>query len=518
MAPFNARPQTHRQVLPQPAALESVSADNPGQDETAHGHPATGRVPGVGHWRGEPRRRAPDGGRHPGAASAASGVPGREAHPSAFVLDRRGRALQPCHPARARKLLAARRAVVHRHTPFVIRLRDRTVAGSTVTGVQLGIDPGSKHTGIAVFHAQDEARHGLFAVQLDHRGARIRDRMTARANYRRRRRSANLRYRAPRFLNRHRPSGWLPPSLRHRVDTTMSWVNRLRRWAPVTAIHVERAVFDTHALSAGRSLNGVEYQHGTLHGFEIREYLLAKWKRCCAYCGARGVPLNVDHIRPRARGGTDRVSNLALACIPCNQDKSSLPVELFLAGKPDRLAKILAQAKAPLRDAAVMNATRRSLWRALTPTGLTVHVASGGRTRWNRSRSGAPKSHTLDALHVGALAKVTGWPDRTLVAVCAERGVYQRTTPDQYGFPRLSRPRVKRMFGLQTGDLVRASVPSGKRQGVHTGRVLVRGSGRFDIITGHGRAAGINHRHVRLLQRADGYAYTTRQQERCRSH
>ncbi|MFC4016338.1 RNA-guided endonuclease IscB, partial [Nonomuraea purpurea] len=180
-----------------------------------------------------------------------------------FVLDRGGKPLQPCRPGRARKLLKAGRAVVVRHTPFVIRLIDRTVAGSTVGGVEVGLDPGSRHTGIAVFTERGGSRAGKYSIQLDHRGAAIRDKLTARSSYRRGRRSRNLRYRAPRFRNRARPEGWLAPSLRHRVDTTMSWTARLRRWAPVRAVHVERVAFDTHALSAGRPLEGIEYQQGT---------------------------------------------------------------------------------------------------------------------------------------------------------------------------------------------------------------------------------------------------------------
>ncbi|MET8047336.1 RNA-guided endonuclease IscB [Streptosporangium sp. NPDC005286] len=436
----------------------------------------------------------------------------REVHPVVFVLDRHGHPLDPCHPARARRLLAAGRAVVVRHTPFVIRLKDRSAADSVVAGVQVGIDPGSKHTGLAVFTGHDGSRTGRYAIRLDHRGALIRDRLTSRAAYRRGRRSRNLRYRAPRFLNRTKPKGWLAPSLRHRVETTVSWVVRLTRWAPVTAVHVERVAFDTHALSAGRPLEGVEYQQGTLAGYEVREYLLAKWGRACAYCGKQDVPLNIDHIHPRSRGGSDRISNLTLACVRCNQAKNATPIEEFLKGRPALLARILRQAKAPLRDAAAVNATRWALWRALEATGLPVHTASGGRTKWNRSRTGAPKSHTLDALHVGSLDTVTTWPSTVLVATATGRGTYARTTPDRYGFPRLVRPRSKLHHGFQTGDLVRANVPAGKKAGVHAGRVLVRSSGSFDITTRHGRVAGINHRHVRHLQRADGYGYTTQKE------
>ncbi|MDT4995278.1 MAG: hypothetical protein QOH97_5170 [Actinoplanes sp.] len=428
-----------------------------------------------------------------------------------FVLDKYGRPLQPCTPARARQLLAAGRAVVHRHTPFVIRLTDRTAADSQVAGVQVGIDPGSKFTGLAVFRAESGTRTGLFTIEVRHRGGQIRDKLSARAALRHGRRSRNLRYRAPRFNNRTKPAGWLAPSLQHRVETTMSWVGRLQRWAPVTTVHVERVAFDTQLLQ-NPDITGVEYQNGTLAGYELREYLLEKWKRTCAYCTAKNVPLNIDHIRPKARGGSDRVSNLTLACVGCNQAKGATPVEVFLAGRPLVLARILRQVKTPLRDAAAATTTRRALLRTLAGTGLPVKVATGGRTKWNRHRTGAPKTHTLDALHVGDLDTVAGWPDTALIATGTGRGGYSRTRSDKYGFPRLRLPRTKQVHGFTTGDLVRAVVPTGLKAGTHTGRVAVRTTGSFNIRTTTALVQGIHHRHVRLLQRADGWAYTTQQE------
>ncbi|WP_331737144.1 RNA-guided endonuclease IscB (plasmid) [Streptomyces canus] len=422
-----------------------------------------------------------------------------------FVLDKHRAPLQPTTPARARKLLRSGRAVVHRHTPFVIRLKDRTTAGSEVDGIELGIDPGSKHTGMAVFTAQGGQRRGRYSIQLDHRGAAIRKKLEQRAAYRRNRRSRNLRYRAPRYLNRTRPSGWLAPSLRHRVDTTMTWADRLTRWAPVRAIHVERVAFDTHAISANKPLEGAEYQHGTLHGTEVREYLLAKFGRACIYCGVTRVPLNIDHVHPRSKGGSDRTSNLVLACVPCNQAKGNRDVREFA---PKQAAAILKRAKAPLRDAAAAQSTRWVLWRSLEAR-LPTHVASGGRTKWNRTRNQLRKTHTLDALSVGKLDTISETVTAVLIAGCVGRGVHQRTSPDKHGFPRRTSPRTKRVYGFATGDLVTAVVPKGKYAGTHTGRVMIRTNGKFDIRTRHGLAAAIKHTYVRLIQRGDGYAYTT---------
>ncbi len=426
-----------------------------------------------------------------------------------FVLDAHGTPLQPTHPARARQLLARGRAVVARHTPFVIRLTDRTATESHIDEVEIGIDPGSKHTGIAVFTAQAGERRGRYALQLDHRGGQITRKLRQRAVYRRGRRSRNLRYRAPRFSNRTRPRGWLPPSLQHRVDTTLTWANRLARWAPVRAVHVERVAFDTHTLSVGRPLEGVEYQHGTLHGYEVREYLLIKSGRTCSYCGATDTPLNIDHIHPRSRGGSDRVSNLTLACIGCNQAKGNRPVEEFVTN-PRTLARITTQAKTPLHDAATVNATRWALWKALDEH-LPTHIGSGGRTKWNRTRNHLSKSHTLDALAVGKVDTITTTVSTVLVVGATGRGTYARTRADRHGFARLRLPRRKAFFGFQTGDLARATVPSGKHAGSHTGRVAVRSSGSHTLQTPHGPVK-TSWKNLRLLQRADGYGYTTQKE------
>lgn len=546
MTTFQVSEKTHQAVLPQRPALESVVADTPGsRDEAGKGRSARkAGAAGLEHGRGEMRESDLQAlVRHPEAVASATangeiaagngGAMQSVGSGAAFVsvLDRRGVPLMPCHPARARELLAKGRAVVARHTPFVIGLKDREAKNSVVPGVAVRIDPGSKCTGIAVTvdvgvagtgesSAGFTARRGLVAIELRHRGAQIHKSMLRRSAYRRSRRSRNLRYRAPRFDSRTRPPGWLAPSLQHRVDTTCSTLRRLIRYFPVAALHVERVSFDTHAMSRGKSrLEAIEYQQGTLAGYEVRQYLLEKWSRACAYCGISGVPLQVEHIQPRAHGGSDRISNLTLACGPCNAEKGTRSVASFLCRRPAVLKRSLEQVKTPLRDAAVMNATKWRIADELLSMGLPVYTWSGGLTKYNRVSHGLAKTHTLDALAVGELsdsARIIRFPKVVLILTAAGRGAYARTRSDRHGFSRLNLPRTKQCFGYATGDLVRAVIPSGKYAGTWTGRVAVRAIGRFNICSGRGIAQGVHHRFIQLLQRADGYGYITREEEDAR--
>jgi RRXRR protein/HNH endonuclease len=433
-----------------------------------------------------------------------------------FVLDSAGKPLMPCTEKRARLLLARGRARVHRVVPMVIRLTDRTQKDSVLQPLRLKLDPGSKTTGIAIVREVEtinpltgevERKAAVLnLMELVHRGRQISEGLTARRQMRRRRRG-NLRYRAPRFLNRgNKKKGWLAPSLQHRIDTTMAWVKRFQAWAPITAISSELVRFDMQGLE-NPEISGVEYQQGTLQGYEVREYLLEKWGRQCVYCDAKDAPLQVEHREPRAHGGSNRVSNLMLACGCCNQKKAARSIEEFLSKDPKRLARILAQAKRPLRDAAAVNTTRWALANALKATGLPVELSSGGRTKFNRQTLKIPKTHALDAVCVGQVDGVQGWNKRTLTIKAAGRGSYQRTRLNKFGFPRGYLMRTKRVHGFGTGDMVKAVVPKGVKAGIHVGRVAIRATGNFNIQTPQGAVQGISHRHCLVTQRNDGYGY-----------
>jgi hypothetical protein len=164
-------------------------------------------------------------------------------------------------------------------------------------------------------------------------------------------------------------------------------------------------------------------------------------------------------------------------CIPRNTDKDARPIEEFLAGKPALLARIKAQARAPLNDATAVNAMRRALSAALADSGLPLAASSGGRTKFNRSRLGIPNTHALEAACVGEVGALVGWQHPTFAIKASARRDYCRTKLTAHGLPRGYRVRTMSVRGFQTGDMARAKV-----------RVAVRGSGSFGV----GNAGAIN--------------------------
>jgi 5-methylcytosine-specific restriction endonuclease McrA len=422
-----------------------------------------------------------------------------------FVLDTHKQPLDPLHPGRARLLLKAGKAAIYRRYPFTIILK-KAVELPHLEPLHLKLDPGSRTTGLALVN--DANGEVVWAAELTHRGEQIKRLLDSRRAVRRSRRQRKTRYREPRFQNRRKHVGTLPPSLESRVCNVLTWVHRLLRLCPVATISQELVRFDEQALE-NPEIEGVQYQQGTLAGYEVREYVLLKWQHQCAYCDASSVPLELDHVQPQSRQGSNRVSNLVAACTPCNQHKSNQDIRDFLKDDPARLARILAHLKAPLRDVAAVNATRWVLNARLKGLGLPVEGGSGGRTKYNRTVRGLPKTHWLDAACVGAST-----PESLLIKNIVPlqiratgHGSRQMCRMDKYGFPRTGPKQHKRVKGFQTGDLVRAVIPCGTKKGTYVGKVAVRSRGTFNITTAHSVISDIHHRFCRLVARADGYTY-----------
>ena len=70
-------------------------------------------------------------------------------------------------------------------------------------------------------------------------------------------------------------------------------------------------------------------------GAAIRIRVMKRDKFRCTYCGASGneVELEIDHIHPISKGGSNHLSNLTTACRSCNQTKSDGKLESMKQSK-----------------------------------------------------------------------------------------------------------------------------------------------------------------------------------------
>jgi hypothetical protein len=281
-------------------------------------------------------------------------------------------------------LLAKGRTTAFRRYPFTIILHDRKAEDSVAHEHRIKIDPGSKTTGIAV--VREATRKVVAAAEVPHRGQAIKAALDSRRSLRRNRRARETRYRAPRFLNRRRRDGWLPPRLESRISNVLTWV-----------------------------------------------------------------------------------------------------------------------AKAPLKDATAVNATRWELFRRLVRRACRSSAARAGAPSSTARRAGCPR-RTGWTPRVGAstpeVLDVAGV--RPLLAEACGHGKRPRQNLDKSGSPRGEpAPRPKTSFGFRTGDIVRADIPNGKHRGMHVGRIAIRHSPSFRM-----GSIEVHSKYLAAVYRADGYNYS----------
>lgn len=445
-----------------------------------------------------------------------------------FVMDTNRKPLSPCHPARARKLLSQGKAKVFRMEPFTIIL-NREVTDD-VPSYTLKIDPGTQHTGISITRNtgdNEDAPEWMdvdFLVQIEHRGGTVKERLEKRAGYRRNRRSRKCPYREERFLNREKPEGWFPSSIRSILQNTVTIAKRLMTLCPIDHIEYELVCFDTQ-LMQNPEIYGVDYQQGPLYRTNMRAFLLSEFDGTCQYCGAKGSQMEWEHIIPRSRGGSNALSNATLSCPKCNQAKGNMTPaewEADIKAKKSQTAldkkrlegikKVQTQTHTKgLADAGKSNAIRWRLKEDLEAgTGLSVTVCRAANTRVNRTGRGIAKDHCVDAACVGKNLppKIRFRTHDCLIIEAKGRGSHCRTRVNASGFPVSSLPRQKKMFGYQTGDFVKAVILKGKNKGTWIGKINVRSSGNFRITVAGRKPFDVNWKYLTLLQHADGYSYT----------
>src|SRR5258708_19744750 len=118
-----------------------------------------------------------------------------------FVVDANKQPLNPVHPGYARLLLKQGKAAVLRRYPFVLILHAE-VEMPPLEPLRVKLDPGSKTTGLALVN--DATGEVIFAAEIMHRGAEIKQALDGRRGVRRRRSHPHPRHPTPTFSNPHR--------------------------------------------------------------------------------------------------------------------------------------------------------------------------------------------------------------------------------------------------------------------------------------------------------------------------
>jgi 5-methylcytosine-specific restriction endonuclease McrA len=474
-----------------------------------------------------------------------------------FVVGKSGKPLVPTKRyGRVRHLLKEGKAKIVCYEPFTVQLTYDTKEIVPIE-MTLGILPGSSHASLAVEthdNGSDSRCEIVYAKEILMRKD-ISSQLNRRRNARRNRRSKK-RYRQPRFDNRpksvcsicgknHTPKKWkkvsrkngkghkwvsdgreavcrkcqhehsgekdkhdsdkvLTPTLRNKVETIMREVEKLVKIMPITRIRVEMAAFDTQKM-ADPDLQGRDYQHGTLFGYEVKEYLLLRYGHKCVYCrGKSGDPvLEIDHVVPVSRGGSNRVSNLVIACQTCNRKKGSMTAEEF--GFPD-IQKRSDRFKA-FKYSALTQSYKWALWRELKRLYAGYNVALeatfGYRTKARRLELNLPKTRVIDAMVIAAGDRSFEFPLEYLVErrLKARLPYHRFSNENKKGVTCVKTPAARGVNGFRLYDRVSFSASDGRKV---TGYITsLRSRGDFEISDLEGkRLADKNWKKLTLEQPA----------------
>ena len=340
-----------------------------------------------------------------------------------------------------KQLLKEGKATVVKRCPFTIQLNYAT--GEATQLIKLGMDIGFTNIGFSAKTDKLEVISGTLRLRKD-----VSKKLEEKRIYRRTRRG-RLGHRPPRFNNRTRPEEWLAPSTQHRQDSHIRLVEILETLLPISYKRVEVANFDTQKMQYPE-ITGVAYQQGTLQGYEVREYLLEKWGRKCSYCGKTNIPLEVEHIVPKSRGGTDRMSNLTISCRKCNLEKGTQTAEEF--GYPN----LQHQAKQLLKAPSGLNTIRQRIVEQLGAEHTYGYV-----TKYQRNKLGLEKSHVNDAF---VIAGGTDQERCRPYEVMQVRRNNRSIQTNRKGYKRAIR---KNHYALQPYDLVKYNNRMYKVKGVH---------------------------------------------------
>ena len=309
------------------------------------------------------------------------------------VINQHGRPLMPTSPTKAKKLLKEGLAKIVGRDPFTIQLLYGT-RGYTQP-ITLGIDAGYSTIGYSAVTEKESSVGGkkILSPELSELiGGEMKlledvsERITERRKYRRTRRN-RLRYRAPRFDNRRRKEGWLPPSIQHKLNAHLKLVERLKSRLPITRIVVEVAKFDIQKIN-NPNIQGEQYQQGEQLGYaNLTAYIRHRDGYECQNPDCKNKAkekiLQIHHIGFWKEDRSNRPGNQITLCSRCHTPANHKKGK-FLHGWKPKVKSFKPE-------------TFMSIIYRLLVDILGCEQAFGYETKFNREQLELPKSHHNDA-------------------------------------------------------------------------------------------------------------------------
>lgn len=315
----------------------------------------------------------------------------------AFVQDCKGKQLSPTPIYNAWYLIRKQRAVLVSKYPMVIQLNKEVKDGELdESEFIVGIDDGSKHTGIAIVQKCLTKNKALFKGTIEQRQD-VKHLMDVRRGYRRYRRQHKW-YREKRFKNRSssRCAGRLAPSIKQKKDAIMRATHRLSKWCRLDKIILEDVQIDIRALQDGK-LYRWQYQKSNRLDENLRIATLMRDHYTCQECGNKDCMLEAHHIVPRRLKGSNSIGNLITLCEKCH-DKTEGVEEKFIQKYQDKI-----DGESIRFDYAQHVMQGKNYLRQKLGTIASLDLTVGSKTANQRIDWNIEKSHSNDAIVITEL-------------------------------------------------------------------------------------------------------------------
>ena len=393
-----------------------------------------------------------------------------------YVLNCKGVPIMPTtRHGMVRRLLKEHKAKVVKRCPFTIQLSYE--CANITQPITLGVDTGYENVGISACTEKKvlfEAKIRTDIVKL----------LSARKEARRTCRNKKTRYRKARFLNRGIEKGWLPPSIRAKVESHLVLVAKAHEILPIGKIVVEIASFDIQKIK-NPDIKGAEYQQGDQLGFKnVKAYVLARDGCTCRCCkgSSKDKILRVHHLESRLIGG-DAPNNLVTLCNSCHTKfhKGLISLDDIKRGKS-------------FKAETFMGLMRNFFFKELCNKYPCVKSTYGYITKHLREKYYLKKDHHVDARCICGVPQALPSDVYLIKKVrCHNRQIHKFTTLK--GARRRLNQAPYTVKGFRLFDKVKV----GEQVGFIYGR---RQSGSFDVRTVYGERinGSISYKKLQLIE------------------